>query len=79
MLPFRKAKRGHRNLKPSKLIIGRKGFDSVSGGSPSHIFPHGAMCSLPIPSSDQVAFDDLQHGDVDIASVVASITSDHTK
>ena len=33
------------------------------------------MSSLPIPSSDEEAFEDLQHGDVDIASVVSGITN----
>ena len=32
------------------------------------------MFSLPIPSWDQETFDDLQHGEVNIANVVAGIT-----
>ena len=56
---------------PRKLILSRKGFDSGSGGCPSPIFPDGTMFSLPIPSYDDEAFEDLQHGDIDIASVVA--------
>ena len=32
------------------------------------------MFSLPIPSRDREQLDGLQHGDVDIASVVAGIT-----
>ena len=62
-------------LKPQKLILSRKGFDSGSGGCPSPIFPDGTMFSLPIPSYDEEAFADLQHGDIDIASVVAGITN----
>ena len=62
-------------MKPKKLIISRKGFDSGSGGCPSPIFPDGTMFSLPIPSGDEEAFEDLQHGDVDIASVVNGITN----
>ena len=62
-------------LKPRKLIISRKGFVSGPRGCLSPIFPDGTMFSLPIPSRDAVAFDDLQHGDVDIASVVAEITN----
>ena len=61
-------------MKPKKLILSRKGFDSGSGGCPSPIFPDSTMFSLPIPSYDEEAFEDLQHGDVDIASVVAGIT-----
>ena len=62
-------------MKPRKLILSRKGFDTGSGGCPSPIFPDGTMFSLPIPSRDKEAFDDLQHGDVDIASVVTGITN----
>ena len=64
-------------MKPNKLIISRKGFDSGSGGCPSPIFPDGTIFSLPIPSGDEEAFEDLQHGDVDIASVVKGITDGH--
>ena len=61
-------------MEPNKLILSRKGFDSASGGCPSPIFPDGTMFSLPIPSSDEEAFEDLQHGDVDIGRVVNRIT-----
>ena len=61
-------------MKPTKLIISRKGFDSRSGGCPSPIFPDGTMFSLPIPSGDEETFEDLQHGDIDVASVVNGIT-----
>ena len=33
------------------------------------------MFSLPIPSWDQEAFENLQHGDIDIASVVTGVTN----
>ena len=62
-------------MKPRKLILSRKGFDSGSGGCPSPIFPDGTMFSLPIPSRDREQFADLQHGDTDIASVVSGITN----
>ena len=62
-------------MKPKKLIFSRKGFDSGSGGCPSPIFPDGTMFSLPIPSGDEEAFKDLQHGDVNIGSVVTGITN----
>ena len=62
-------------MQPRKLIISRKGFDSGSGGCPSPIFPDGTMFSLPIPSGDEEAFEDLQYCDVDIASVVTGITN----
>ena len=55
---------GRTSLKPRKLILSRKGFDSGSGGCPSPIFPDGTVFSLPIPSGDEEAFVDLQHGDI---------------
>ncbi len=40
-------------MKPRKLILSRKGFDSRTGGYPSPIFKHdGTMVSLPIPVSE---------------------------
>lgn len=33
-----------------KIILSRKGFDSVNGGVPSPIFPDGRILSLPIPA-----------------------------
>ena len=36
------------------------------------------MFSLPIPSHDEEAFEDLQHGDVDIETVVSGITNGRT-
>ena len=72
--PCAQLKAGRGTVKPNRLIISRKGFDSGSGGCPSPIFPDGTMFSLPIPSGDEEAFEDLQHGDVDIASVVSGIT-----
>ena len=73
-LPCAKEQLGRGTLKPKKLILSRKGFDSGSGGCPSPIFPDDTMISLPILSRDHEQFDDLQHGDVNIASVVAGIT-----
>ena len=66
-------------MKPQKLILSHKGFDSGSGGCPSPFFPDGTMFSPPIPSMDREQFDDFQHGDVNIASVVADITSGRMK
>ena len=40
-------------MKPQRLIISRKGFDSASGGCPSPIFPDGTMYSLPVPGYDE--------------------------
>ena len=68
-------KAGRGTLKPNKLIISRKGFDSGSGGCPSPIFPDGTMFSLPVPSSNRERFRDLQHGNINIGSVVSGISN----
>ena len=73
--PYAQPILGDETLKLQKLILSRKGFDSGSGGCPSPIFPDGSMFSLPIPSRDREQFADLQHGDIDIASVVTGITN----
>lgn len=44
-----------------KVILSRKGFDSVSGGYPSPIFPNGLMASLPIPDNNtSIYYKDLK-------------------
>ena len=63
------------NVESEQVDHQPQGFDSGSGGCPSPIFPDGTMFSLPIPSGDEEAFEDLQHGDIDIASVVSGITN----
>ena len=65
-------------MKPGKLVLSRKGFDTTRrsqhssglafpyGGVPSPIFPDGSLYSLPIPGCDDVApitYGDLYHGD----------------
>lgn len=58
-----------------KVILSRKGFDSSYGGSPSPIFPDGAMFSLPIPSSpDSRSFGDINYGHHNLGCVVESLT-----
>ena len=64
-------------MKPGRIIISRKGFDSASGGCPSPIFPDGSMYSLPIPGDDEevgIRYEDLYHGDVNIGEVVEDLT-----
>ena len=55
-------------MKPRKLSLSRKGFDSSYGGCPSPIFPDGTIYSLPIPGDDYAAvhYGDLDHGNVNI-------------
>ena len=58
-----------------KIIISRKGFDSSSGGVPSPILPDGRVISLPIPDSRQsTRFKDLNHPDIDLATLVTQLT-----
>ena len=62
-------------MKPRKLILSRKGFDSASGGCPSPIFPDGTMYSLPIPSGGaQITYGDLYYGDINIGQLVDDLT-----
>ena len=62
-------------MKPRRLILSRKGFDSASGGCPSPIFPDGTMLSLPIPSSGaQITYGDLHHGGIKIGQLVGDLT-----
>ena len=62
-------------MKPRKLILSRKGFDSASGGCPSPIFPDGTMYSLPIPSDGaKITYGDLYHGDINTGQLVDDLT-----
>ena len=69
-------------MKPRKLILSRKGFDSTSkggtypyGGCPSPIFPDGSIYSLPIPSPGaKITYGSLNHEDINIGSVVEELT-----
>ena len=47
-----------------KIILSRKGFDSVAGGKPSPIFSDGQMFSIPIPSkhNSPQTFEDVRKG-----------------
>ena len=62
-------------MKPERLVLSRKGFDSGSGGCPSPVFPDGTMYSLPIPSfGSGIAFGDLDHGEVNMGRLVGDLT-----
>ena len=65
-------------MKPQRLVISRKGFDSASGGCPSPIFPDGTMYSLPVPGYDKekpIRYEDLYHGNINIGQVVENLTN----
>ena len=64
-------------MKPRKLILSRKGFDSKYGGCPSPIFPDRTMYSLPIAGGDHevpLHYRDLHHGNINIGQVVEGLT-----
>jgi len=44
-----------------KIILSRKGFDTVNGGCASPYMPDGTLLSLPIPSNDSVTYADLAY------------------
>ena len=69
-------------MKPRKLILSRKGFDSSSGGYPSPIFPNGTIYSLPIPGDDEemvIRYGDLRLGPINIGEVVEDLTGGKTR
>ena len=43
-----------------KVILSRKGFDSVNGGIVSPILEDGTMISFPIPSTDANTYSELE-------------------
>ena len=62
-------------MKPRKLILSRKGFDSKAGGCPSPSFPEGTFYSLPIPiDGASITYGDLDHGGINIGQVVDDLT-----
>lgn len=42
-----------------KIVLSRKGFDSVSGGMPSPIMPDGTLLTIPIPDTKGSDVEDL--------------------
>ena len=44
-----------------KVILSRKGFDTGNGGCASPIMPDGTLLSLPIPTDDQLTYDDISY------------------
>lgn len=62
-------------LEPTNKLANRDWVTNYCERNPRPILPDGTMFSLPIPSGDEEAFEDLQHCDADIGSVVAGITN----
>ena len=44
-----------------KIILSRKGFDTVNGGCASPYMPDGTLLSMPIPSDDNVTYADFAY------------------
>lgn len=59
-----------------RLILSRKGYDSSSGGCPSPIFPGGKLCSLPIPSEDDLTLQDIRLQGISLGAVVAQLVGE---
>lgn len=58
-----------------KLVLSRKGFDSVAGGVPSPILEDGTMISLPIPERGAtVTYDELKPRGYDLGAIVEDLT-----
>lgn len=47
-----------------KVILSRKGFDSVNGGIVSPILEDGTMISFPIPSTDANTYSELEYNGI---------------
>ena len=57
-----------------KLILSRKGFDTVRGGVPSPIFTSGTMVSLPIPSSKtNIPYSQVSKAGMNLGQIVNAI------
>lgn len=56
-----------------KIILSRKGFDSANGGCPSPILPDGTLLSMPIPSDDNVKYEELCYNNNKYSSLLEQL------
>ena len=57
-----------------KVILSRKGFDSVNGGIPSPIMPDGTLLSLPIPlENENAAYSDIGWSGMTYADILRQL------
>lgn len=56
-----------------KIILSRKGFDTVNGGCPSPILPDGTLLSMPIPSNDELLFSQIEYNGQSYANILEQI------
>ena len=64
-------------MKPQRIVLSRKGFDSGSGGCPSPIFPDRSLCSIPIPDSpfsSSHSYRSIQYKDTNIGDFLEDLT-----
>jgi len=58
-----------------RIVLSRKGFDSVSGGCPSPVLPDGSLVSLPIPDErSPVRYGELTWRGWNLGTLVAALT-----
>lgn len=60
-----------------KLILSRKGFDSIYGGVPCPILPDGRLCYLPIPDYNRKSppqFRDITRTGLDVGQLVKDLS-----
>jgi len=58
-----------------KIILSRKGFDSVSGGCPSPILTDKRMVSLPIPDKwSPIRYKDISWQEYNLGTLVSDLT-----
>jgi len=56
-----------------KIVLSRKGFDSSYGGQPSPIMPDGTLLSLPIPSEDDILFNDIKYNNKTYLDIIQEL------
>lgn len=56
-----------------KVILSRKGFDSQYGRQASPIFPNGTLLSLPIPSDDNLTFENIVWAGLTYDAIIGSL------
>ncbi len=66
-----------------KIVLSRKGFDSVNGGKPSPILPDGTLLSLPIPDHSEtsgITYDDIHlRRQESIGTIVEDLTNQRVR
>ena len=57
-----------------KIILSRKGFDSSNGGCASPIMPDGTLLSMPIPTNDEVSFENIAWNGMAYAEILKQVS-----